>query len=44
MHLDTRAKLQKHLFKRGVYVAKHNTRITLFNILFNIIQEEKQRE
>ena len=41
MYLDTRAKLQKHLFKRGVCVAKYNTRITLSNILFNIIQEEE---
>ena len=44
MRLNTRAKLQKHLLKRGVYVAKHNAIITLFNILFNIIQEEEQRE
>jgi len=37
MRLDTRAKLQKHLLKRGVCVAKYNARITLSNILFNII-------
>jgi hypothetical protein len=37
MRLDTRAKLRKYLLKRGVYIAKHNTRITLSNVLFNII-------
>ena len=37
MRLDIKAKLQKHLLKRGVYVAKYNTRITLFNVLFDII-------
>ena len=37
MRLDTRAKLRKHLFKRGVCVAKYNARITLSNVLFNII-------
>ena len=37
MRLNTKAKLQKHLLKRGVYIAKYNTRITPFNILFNII-------
>ena len=44
MRLDTRAKLQKHLFKKGVCVAKHNARITLSDILFNIIQKEEQYE
>ena len=44
MHLDTRAKLQKHLLKKGVYITKYNTRITLSNILFDIIQEEKQHK
>jgi len=34
---DTRAKLRKHLLKKEVCVAKHNTRITLSNVLFNII-------
>ena len=37
MRLDTRAKLQKHLLKREVCVAKYNTKITLSNILFDII-------
>ena len=37
MRSDTRAKLRKHLLKRGVCVAKYNTRITLSNILFDII-------
>ena len=37
IHLDTRAKLRKHLLKRGVCITKHNARITLSNILFNII-------
>ena len=40
--MDIRAKLQKHLLKRGVCVAKYNTKITLSNILFDIIQEEEQ--
>jgi hypothetical protein len=44
MRSDTRAKLRKHLLKRGVCIAKHNTRITLSNILFDIIQEKEQRE
>jgi len=37
MCLDIKAKLQKHLFKRGVYIAKHNARITLSDVLFDII-------
>jgi hypothetical protein len=37
MRSDTRAKLRKHLLKRGVCIAKHNARITLSNILFDII-------
>ena len=37
MRLNTKAKLQKHLVKKGVYITKYNTRITLSNILFNII-------
>ena len=37
MRLNTRAKLQKHLLKRGVYITKYNTKITLFNVLFDII-------
>ena len=41
IHSDTKAKLQKYLFKKGVCVTKHNTRITLSNILFNIIQKEE---
>ena len=41
MRSDTKAKLQKHLLKRGVYITKHNTRITLSNILFDIIQKEE---
>ena len=37
MRLDTKAKLQKYLLKKGVYITKYNTKITLSNILFNII-------
>ena len=37
MYLDTKAKLQIYLLKRRVCVTKYNARITLFNILFNII-------
>ena len=37
MRLNTGTKLQKYLLKKKVYVAKYNTRITLFNILLNII-------
>ena len=37
MRLNTKTKLQKHLLKKGVCVTKYNTKITLFNILFNII-------
>ena len=44
MRLDTRAKLQKHLLKREVCIAKHNTKITLSDILFNIIQEKEQHK
>ena len=42
MHSDTRTKLQKYLLKKEVCIAKYNTRITLSDILFNIIQEEEQ--
>ena len=37
MRLNTKAKLQKHLLKKGVYITKYNAKITLSNILFNII-------
>ena len=40
MRLDTKAKLQKHLLKREVCITKHNTRITLSDVLFNIIQKK----
>ena len=37
MRLNTRAELQKHLLKKRVCIAKYNTRITLSDVLFDII-------
>ena len=41
MRSDSRAKLRTHLLKRGVYVATHNNRYTLSEVLFDLLQEEE---
>ena len=41
MRSKSRAKLQIHLLKRGVYVAIYNNRYTLSEVLFDVLQEEK---
>jgi hypothetical protein len=44
MRIDTRAKLRTHLLKRGVYVGKHNSRYSISEALFDLLQEEEPHE
>jgi hypothetical protein len=41
IHTETRSKLQRHLFKRGVYIDKHSNRVTISELLFKAIQREE---
>jgi hypothetical protein len=41
MRSNSRAKLQTHLLKRGVYIATHNNKYTLSKVLFDLLQEEE---
>ena len=34
---DVRSQLRKHLLKRGVYVGKNNNRVTLSELLFEVL-------
>ena len=34
---DLRSKLQRYLLKRGVYIGKHNNRVTISKRLFEVI-------
>ena len=36
-YTESRAKLQIHLLKRGVYIAIYNNRYTLLEVLFDIL-------
>ena len=38
---ETRSKLRRHLLRRGVYVGKHNNRVTISELLFEVIQREE---
>ena len=35
--IDIRSKLQRYLFKRGVYIGKYNNKVIIFKQLFKII-------
>jgi len=35
--IDIRSKLRRHLLKRGIYVGKHNNRVTISKQLFKVI-------
>ena len=39
---DIRFKLRRHLLKRGVYVGRRTSRITVSELLFEVTQEEEQ--
>jgi hypothetical protein len=41
---DIRIKLRVHLLSRGVYVTTHNSRHTISDALYDVVQEEKQHE
>src|SRR5438046_7367702 len=41
---EHRTNLRKHLLKRGVYVAKHNNRVMISDVLYKVLQEEEQHE
>jgi hypothetical protein len=38
---ETRSKLRRHLLKRGVYVGQHSNRVTISELLFEVIQREE---
>ena len=38
MRIDIRFKLQRYLFKRGVYIGKVSNRVTISELLFKVIQ------
>ena len=42
IHNNVKSKLQKHLLKRGVYVGKNSNRVTLSELLYEVLQQEKQ--
>ena len=37
IYTETRSKLRRHLFKRGVYIGRHNNRVTISKLLFKVI-------
>ena len=37
IHTEFRSKLQRHLLKRGVYVGKNSNRVTISELLFEVI-------
>ena len=42
IYINIKFKLQRHLLKRGVYISRYNSRVTVFKLLFKVIQQEKQ--
>jgi len=44
MRINIRVKLRTHLLKRGVYVGKHNSRYSILEALFDLLQEEEPHE
>jgi hypothetical protein len=41
IYIDTKTKLRTYLLKRGVYIAIHNNRRILSEVLFDFFQEKK---
>src|SRR5271156_1918837 len=41
---DFRSKLRRHLLKRGVYVGNHSNRVTISELLFEVIQQEERHQ
>jgi hypothetical protein len=41
IRIETRSKLRRHLLKRGVYIGRHNNRVTISELLFEVIQREE---
>ncbi len=39
--IDIKSKLRLHLFKRGVYISKYNNKVTISELLFEVVQQEK---
>ena len=37
---DIRSQLRKHLLKRGVYIGRHNSRVTVSELLVEVIQQD----
>ena len=44
MRTDIKSKLQRHLLKRGIYVGRRTSRITISKLLFEVIQKEEQHQ
>src|SRR6266568_9116990 len=41
---NIKSKLQRHLLKRGVYIGRYNSRVTVSKLLFEVVQQEKQHQ
>ena len=41
---DMRSSLRKHLLRRGVYVATHNNRATLSDVLYEVTKQEDEHQ
>jgi hypothetical protein len=39
---EFRSKLRRHLLKRGVYVGKNSNRVTISELLFEVLQQEER--
>ena len=42
IYTNVRFKLQKHLLKRGVYIGKNSNQVTIYKLLYKVLQQEEQ--
>ena len=38
IYADIRSKLQKHLLKRGIYIGKNSNQVTIYKLLYKVLQ------
>ena len=44
IYTNIKSKLQKYLFKKGVYVGKNSSRVPIYKLLYEVLQQEEQPE
>ena len=44
IYTDIRSKLQKYLLKKGVYIGKNSSRVPIYELLYEVLQQEEQPE